>query len=106
MNANKLRSDTTKSGKPKFVSNLMLCLGESHQVGKISTFFARKTVPERFRSLLVDTRKGPMKVATIDDVVRWSHTGKRATERQPVLFEDFYEDDKTLVCPAGRGMCE
>lgn len=72
----------------------------------IATFYHRKTVPERFRSLTVQTRKGAMKVATIDDVVLWSHTGKRAIERQPVLFEDFYDDDKTLVCPSGAGMCE
>ncbi len=71
----------------------------------ISTFFARKTVPLRFRSKTVQTKKGPMLVATIDDVVRWSHTGKRARERTPVLFEDFYDDD-TLVCPSGAGMCE
>lgn len=73
----------------------------------ISTFFHRRTVPERFRSLPVKTASGKlMNVCTIDDVVRWSHTGKRARERQPVLFEDFYDDDKTLVCLAGRGMCE
>lgn len=71
-----------------------------------STFFARKTTPERFRSLEVETKKGPMNVGTIDDVVRWSHTGKRAREKTPMLFEDFYPDDATLVCPSGRGMCE
>jgi 3'-phosphoadenosine 5'-phosphosulfate sulfotransferase (PAPS reductase)/FAD synthetase len=79
---------------------------EERKIGKISTFFAPKTVPARFRLLEVETRKGPMKVATIDDVVRWSHTGYRAMPRQPMLFEDFYDDDKTLVCPSGAGMCE
>lgn len=69
------------------------------QIGKISTFFARKTVPERFRSLEVQTKKGPMKVATIDDVVRWSHTGERAQGH-------FSDDDSTLICPSGLGMCE
>ena len=78
---------------------------QERQVGKISTFFARKTVPERYRSLTVDTKKGPMKVATIDDVVRWSHTGKRAKELGPYLSDDF-NDDATLVCPSGAGMCE
>lgn len=73
----------------------------------ISTFFHRKTVPERFRSLPIKTKDGgTMNVCTIDDVVRWSHTGKRAMPREPVLFEDFYVDDVTLVCPSGRGMCE
>ena len=72
----------------------------------ISTFFARKTVPLRFRSFEVDTKKGKMLVATIDDVVRWSHTLKGAKEKTPRLWDDFYADDKTLVCPSGAGMCE
>jgi 3'-phosphoadenosine 5'-phosphosulfate sulfotransferase (PAPS reductase)/FAD synthetase len=71
----------------------------------ISTFFARKTVPERYRSKTIQTKSGPMKVATIDDVVCWSHTGKRAREIEPWLLEDF-NDDATLVCPSGAGMCE
>ncbi len=75
------------------------------ETNDISTFFARKTVPLRFRSKTVQTRKGPMKVATIRDVVRWSHTGKRAREKQPYLLADF-DDDATLVCPSGSGMCE
>lgn len=79
---------------------------EEQSIGRISTFFAPKTVPERFRSLTVDTAKGPMNVATIDDVVRWSHTLNRAREKTPVLFEDFYQDDASLVCPSGMGMCE
>lgn len=70
-----------------------------------STFFSRKTTPERFRSLEVQTRKGPMNVATIDDVVRWSHTGKGAKEIQPYLADDF-DDDASLACPSGAGMCE
>lgn len=79
---------------------------QERQIGKISTFFARKTVPERFRSLQVETKQGPMKVATIDDVVRWSRTLKRAKEKTPVLFDDFWADDASLVCPSGMGMCE
>ncbi len=73
----------------------------------ISTFFHRKTVPERFRSLPIKTKTGGvMNVCTIDDVVKWSHTGARARERQPLLFEDLYDDDSSLVCPSGAGMCE
>lgn len=78
---------------------------QERSIGAISTFFARKTVPARFRSLEVPTKSGPMKVATIDDVVRWSHTGHRALPREKMLFEDFY-DDAGLVCPSGAGMCE
>lgn len=76
--------------------------GESND---ISTFFARKTVPLRFRSKTVNTKRGPMKVATIRDVVRWSRTGKRAKEMEPYLLADF-DDDPSLVCPSGAGMCE
>ena len=79
---------------------------QERSIGKISTFFARKTVPLRYRSLEVDTKSGRMKVATIDDVVRWSHTLKGAKEKTPVLFEDFYPDDVGLSCPSGMGMCE
>jgi 3'-phosphoadenosine 5'-phosphosulfate sulfotransferase (PAPS reductase)/FAD synthetase len=79
----------------------------------ISTFFQPKTVPVRFRSLQIKTRKGaPMMVATIDDVVRWSHTGRLARVRgedrygNPLLFDDLYDDDSSLSCPSGAGMCE
>lgn len=91
---------------PERIDELRL---QERQIGNsrnFSSFFSSKTVPERFRSLMVDTKQGPMKVATIDDVVRWSHTGKRAKEKTPVLFEDFYDDDNSLVCPSGSGMCE
>jgi len=75
---------------------------QERQIGKISTFFARKTVPERFRSVEVETSKGTMMVASIDDVVRWSHTRKRAVIDQDHLFDDDYG----LSCPSGAGMCE
>lgn len=75
------------------------------QVGRTSSFFAPKVVPERFRSRLVQTRRGPTKVPTIDDVVRWSRTGKGAREIQPWLSAEF-DDDAGLVCPSGSGMCE
>ena len=72
----------------------------------IDTFFHRKTVPERFRSRRITTKSGKsMNVATIDDVVRWSHTGKGAREIQPYLSDEF-NDDATLSCEGGRGFCE
>ena len=61
---------------------------------------------DRIRSLEVDTKKGRMNVATIDDVVAWSHTGKGAKVRSMPFWDDLYGDDKTLVCPSGAGMCE
>lgn len=79
---------------------------EFAELGRIGTFFHRKTIPLRFRSRTIDTGKGSMKVASIDDVVTWSHTGKRAKPRSMALWDDLYDDDKTLVCPSGAGMCE
>lgn len=81
---------------------------QERSIGKISTFFARKTVPERFRSLEVQTRKGLMKVATIDDVVEWSQTGKRALRKNETSGDLFpiLENDEGLSCPSGMGMCE
>jgi len=88
---------------PERIAELRIAEGT---LNGIDTFFHRNTVPERFRSREIMTKDGrKMRVATIDDVVRWSHTGKGARERTPVLFEDFYDDD-TLVCPSGAGMCE
>lgn len=79
---------------------------QERSFNKISTFFARKTVPERFRTLKVKTKKGLMMVASIDDVVRWSHTGKNAKFFGPDSREDDPKEDTGLVCEGGRGMCE
>ncbi|WP_145928523.1 phosphoadenosine phosphosulfate reductase family protein [Termitidicoccus mucosus] len=47
--------------------------------GRYSSFFAASTIPERFRSKPYTLPDGTaIKVATIDDIVRWSMTGKRA----------------------------
>jgi 3'-phosphoadenosine 5'-phosphosulfate sulfotransferase (PAPS reductase)/FAD synthetase len=72
------------------------------ETGVLHSFFARKTVPPRFRTHGYENRKGEhFQVCSIDDVVRWSHTGHRAKEQEPRLF-----DDEGLVCPSGAGMCE
>jgi len=72
---------------------------QEHELG--STFFARNTTPERYRSLLVETKRGPMKVPTIDDVVEWSQTAQGGKAQGPKLF-----DYAGLACPSGAGMCE
>lgn len=78
----------------------------------MSTFFHARTVPPRFRRTTVTTKDGrQVKICTIDDVVRWSHTGRRGVERGPVLFDydplpQDFDDDTTLTCPSGAGMCE
>lgn len=65
----------------------------------ISTFFSRDKVPLRFRSKEITANNGErMKVATIDDVVRWSATGKRAT--------GIASGDDVKSCPSSLGQCE
>lgn len=70
------------------------------EYGRYSSFFARNTVPERFRSKPYTTPDGEtMNVATIDDVVRWSMTGNRARGS----WEDEPED-QGISCSSG--FCE
>lgn len=67
--------------------------------GRYSSFFARNAVPERFRSKPYTTTEGEtMNVATIDDVVRWSMTGKRA--------QGSYLDDEPEPVACSSGFCE
>ena len=75
----------------------------------LHSFFARKTVPPRFRTHRYTNRKGiEFIVASIRDVVRWSHTGHRAKEiqKEHLLDYDLIEEDRSLFCPSGMGMCE
>lgn len=66
--------------------------------GRYSSFFARNAVPERFRSKACVTKKGEeMNVATIDDVVKWSMTGKRAKG-------SYLDDEEPISCRSG--FCE
>ncbi|MDE2020475.1 MAG: phosphoadenosine phosphosulfate reductase family protein, partial [Patescibacteria group bacterium] len=72
-----------------------------------SSWFHRKTVPERFRSREVNTKKGSMKVATIDDVAKWSMTQKGAKlelTKEMLEEEDFNKDDAHAPCQSG--LCE
>ena len=67
--------------------------------GRYSSFFARNAVPERFRSKAFTTKEGEqMNVATIDDVVRWSMTGKRA--------RGSYLDEEPEPVSCSSGFCE
>lgn len=70
------------------------------EYGRYSSFFARNAVPERFRSKVYVTSTGEsMNVATIDDVVQWSMTGKRA---QGSWTDE--PEEKTISC--STGFCE
>jgi 3'-phosphoadenosine 5'-phosphosulfate sulfotransferase (PAPS reductase)/FAD synthetase len=72
-----------------------------------SSWFHRKTVPPSQRSKMVETKKGPMLVATIDDVARWSGT-TRGGVQEPFSFmfdeESFNTDDAHAPCQSG--FCE
>lgn len=73
-----------------------------------SSWFHRKTVPSSQRSRLVSTKtKGQMKVATMDDVARWSQTLRGGTQAGfDFMFEEesFNIDDARHPCQSG--FCE
>jgi 3'-phosphoadenosine 5'-phosphosulfate sulfotransferase (PAPS reductase)/FAD synthetase len=72
-----------------------------------SSWFHRKTVPLRFRSRAVNTKKGMMNVATIDDVAKWSMTQRGAKlqiTKEMLDEEDFNLDDSHAPCQSG--LCE
>lgn len=69
-----------------------------------SSWFHRKTVPLAQRSKLVQTKQGPMKVPTIDDVARWSITLRGGVEQGfAFMFEEenFNIDDAHAPCQSG-----
>lgn len=69
-----------------------------------SSWFHRNTVPKAQRSRLVDTRQGPMMVATIDDVARWSTTARGGVQQEADFMfeeEDFNQDDAHAPCQSG-----
>ena len=76
-------------------------------IADYSSWFHRKTVPLAQRSRRVDTKKGSMLVATIDDVARWSMTvrgGKQTGFDFMFEEESFNIDDAHAPCQSG--FCE
>lgn len=72
-----------------------------------SSWFHRRTVPLSQRSRLVNTKQGLMKVATIDDVARWSTTVRGGVNQGfDFMFEEesFNIDDAHAPCQSG--LCE
>lgn len=66
------------------------------------TFFARDKVPLRHRTREITTKSGEkMMVATIDDVVRWSKTGRYRTRQFEMDL-----DDAGVSCDSSLGHCE
>lgn len=69
------------------------------ECGNIASFFASNTVPERFRTRPYQRKDGSWTtVATIDDVAKWSLTGKRAVGS--------YKDDAPEKIHCMSGFCE
>lgn len=67
--------------------------------GNVVTFFSGTGVPERFRSRPYTRKDGTeTRIATIDDVVRWSMTGKNA--------QGSYLDDPPEPITCMSGFCE
>lgn len=73
------------------------------------SFFSSDKIPERFRTQTYINAKGnPVKVATIDDVVKWANTGKGAVGL-PCDWDLFAEQTKDLppqICLAQHLACE
>lgn len=73
-------------------------------IADYSSWFHRSTVPESQRSRLVNTKQGPMMVATIDDVARWSTTVRGGVQQgHAFMFEEesFNIDDAHAPCQSG-----
>ena len=69
--------------------------------GRFSSFFPRTAVPERFRTKPFTTAAGEqMMVASIDDVVRWSMSGKGAKGQ----WDDADQPPEQIGCMSG--FCE
>lgn len=73
-----------------------------------SSFFARTFVPLHHRTQLIVTSKDEeMRVASIRDVVRWSHTGRFRTRQYEFDFSAFDDSwkDEPMACDY-KGACE
>lgn len=76
-------------------------------ISSYSSWFHRRTVPFAQRSKLIETKQGPMMVATIDDVARWSQTVRGGVQGgMDFMFqeESFNIDDAHAPCQSG--FCE
>lgn len=63
---------------PQRIDEIRTWENEFKNLNGISTFFPRSKVPFHFRSKTITTKNGePVKVCTIDDVVKWAKTGWR-----------------------------
>jgi 3'-phosphoadenosine 5'-phosphosulfate sulfotransferase (PAPS reductase)/FAD synthetase len=105
---------------PRYLDRVRAMEGGVQEANANSTFFQRFKIPLVMRSKEIIAKNGEkMRVATVDDVVRWSNTtrgGKvylKSYKDQPQqhLIEDLDSDvvltsDDTGVCSSQFGVCE
>lgn len=87
----------------------MIRENEQYEGGMFHSFFARNKVPLSQRTVEITTKDGvKMKVASIDDVVRWSFTARGGIQYELDLPTDEFQfdEDKYLSCSASMGQCE
>lgn len=75
-----------------------------------STFFPPNAIPDRFKSKKCITKNGATRrICTIDDVVTWAKSGRRAQGVAPdidSLFEEQLKDLPPQICLAQHLACE
>lgn len=84
---------------PDRIDRIRLLENDSEMSGKARGMFHPSMIPERFRTMPYVTQDGEeMMSASIDDVVRWSMTGKRA--------QGSYKDEPPEKISCRSGFCE
>jgi len=99
INSRKKEIRTIALNFPERIERIIDLENELWERGKMTGFFHASSIPERFRTRPFVTKDGEaMMVARMDDVVRWSMTGKRA--------QGSYEDDPPEPISCSSGFCE
>lgn len=102
INSRKLEVRAMSRYRPERIDFIEQQEKDFENINGYSTFFAKKTVPERFRTKEITTTKDEkMKVATIRDVVTWSKTKKNI----PDQYEMDFDLPLVSACDIG-GYCE
>jgi len=95
---------------PERINQIRQWEQEFNNLNGMSTFFPRNHVPLPYRTKEIVTSKGEiMRVATIDDVIRWAKSGYRAHGQAPDidgLFDDQLRDLPPSLCIAQSLACE
>ena len=99
INSRKKEIRTIALNFPDRIERIKDLENELWEHGKKASFFHASMIPERFRTRPFTTTDGEnIMVARIDDVVKWSMTGKRA--------QGSWEDDPPEPISCSSGFCE